>query len=158
MKVQDCLNDLSAKIKLHFFKAYFGEKDYQQLRIIQQLVIQNNIPVNVIGCKTIREYDGLALSSRNAKLDLHSRKIASKIFERYSASSLANSLGSAQLTYGDYREYNKEIERFSKVSSDDIKRVANTYFIDKNLMVMHISPENLGFGKKLMMRLASLFM
>ena len=84
--------------------------------------------------------------------------LASKIFERYSASSLANSLGSAQLTYGDYREYNKEIERFSKVSSDDIKRVANTYFIDKNLMVMHISPENLGFGKKLMMRLASLFM
>ena len=44
------------------------------------------------------------------------------------------------------------------LTSDDIKRVANTYFIDKNLMVMHISPENLGFGKKLMMRLASLFM
>jgi zinc protease len=84
--------------------------------------------------------------------------LAAKIFERYSASSLANSLGSAQMTYGDYREYETEIERFSKVSSEDIKRVANTYFIDKNLLVMHISPENIGFGKKLMMRLASLFM
>ena len=62
-------------------KAYFGEKDYQQLRIIQQLVIQNNISVNVIGCKTIREDDGLALSSRNTKLNPHSRNIASKIFE-----------------------------------------------------------------------------
>ena len=61
--------------------AYFGEKDFQQLRIIQQLVIDNNIPVNVIGCETIREKDGLALSSRNIKLSKHYRKIASKIYE-----------------------------------------------------------------------------
>ena len=62
-------------------KAYFGEKDYQQLKIIQQLVVQYRIPVNIIGCKIIREDDGLALSSRNSKLGPHSRKIASKIFE-----------------------------------------------------------------------------
>ena len=62
-------------------KAYFGEKDYQQLKIIQQLVVQYRIPVNIIGCKTIREDDGLALSSRNSKLGPHSRDIASKIFE-----------------------------------------------------------------------------
>ncbi len=61
--------------------AYFGEKDLQQLRIIQQLVIDNNIPVNVIGCETIREKDGLALSSRNIKLSKHYRKIASKVYE-----------------------------------------------------------------------------
>jgi pantoate--beta-alanine ligase len=61
--------------------AYFGEKDFQQLRIIQQLVIDNNIPVNVIGCETIREKDGLALSSRNIKLSKHYRKIASKVYE-----------------------------------------------------------------------------
>ena len=84
--------------------------------------------------------------------------LASKIFQRYSASSLANSLGNAEMIYGDYREYGKEIERFSNVSSKDIQRVANSYFNDSNLMVMHISPENLGFGKKLMMRIASLFM
>jgi pantoate--beta-alanine ligase len=61
--------------------AYFGEKDFQQLRIIQQLVIDNNISVNVIGCETIREKDGLALSSRNIKLSKHYRKIASKVYE-----------------------------------------------------------------------------
>ncbi|MED5354378.1 MAG: pantoate--beta-alanine ligase, partial [Bacteroidota bacterium] len=61
--------------------AYFGVKDFQQLRIIQQLVIDNNIPVNVIGCETIREKDGLALSSRNIKLSKHYRKIASKAYE-----------------------------------------------------------------------------
>lgn len=61
--------------------AYFGDKDFQQLRIIQQLVIDNNIPVNVIGCETIREKDGLALSSRNIKLSKHYRKIASKVYE-----------------------------------------------------------------------------
>ena len=61
--------------------AYFGEKDFQQLRIIQKLVRDNNIPVNVIGCQTIREKDGLALSSRNIKLSKHYRKIASKVFE-----------------------------------------------------------------------------
>ena len=61
--------------------AYFGEKDFQQLRIIQELVSGNNIPVNVIGCQTIREKDGLALSSRNTKLSKHNRKIASKVYE-----------------------------------------------------------------------------
>ena len=61
--------------------AYFGVKDFQQLRIIQQLVIENNIPVNVIGCETIREKDGLALSSRTIKLSKHYRKIASKVYE-----------------------------------------------------------------------------
>ncbi len=62
-------------------KAYFGEKDYQQLKIIQQLVVQYRIPVNIIGCKIVREDDGLALSSRNSKLGSDSRNIASKIFE-----------------------------------------------------------------------------
>lgn len=76
-----------ATIVTHLFNiikpnnAYFGEKDFQQLRIIQELVRDNNIPVNVIGCQTIREKDGLALSSRNIKLSKHYRKIASKIYE-----------------------------------------------------------------------------
>ena len=61
--------------------AYFGEKDYQQLRIIQQLVIDNNFSVNIIGCDTIREDDGLALSSRNSKIAEPYRKFACKIFE-----------------------------------------------------------------------------
>jgi len=61
--------------------AYFGEKDYQQLRIIQQLAIDNNFSGNIIGCETIREEDGLALSSRNSKIAKPYRKFACKIFE-----------------------------------------------------------------------------
>ena len=60
-------------------KAYFGEKDFQQLLIIRSLVRSLNIPVEVIGCPIIRETDGLALSSRNQLLSKHERDAASLI-------------------------------------------------------------------------------
>ena len=60
--------------------AYFGEKDFQQLRIIQKLVRDNNIPVNVIGCQTIREKDGLAMSSRNQLLSSSARSSAKDLY------------------------------------------------------------------------------
>lgn len=46
-------------------KAYFGNKDYQQLQLVKRLALDLDIPVEVIGCPTIREEDGLAMSSRN---------------------------------------------------------------------------------------------
>ena len=49
-------------------KAYFGEKDFQQLQIIRKLVEKNNLPVKIIGCKIHREPSGLAMSSRNERL------------------------------------------------------------------------------------------
>lgn len=49
--------------------AYFGKKDYQQLLIIKKLVKAYNIPVNVIGCDILREPSGLAMSSRNERLE-----------------------------------------------------------------------------------------
>jgi pantoate--beta-alanine ligase len=61
-------------------KAYFGEKDFQQLAVIRKLVEQEQIPVNVIVCETIREADGLAMSSRNQRLTPHERKEAPFIY------------------------------------------------------------------------------
>lgn len=61
--------------------AYFGEKDYQQLQVIKAMVKDLNMPVSVVGVPTIREEDGLAMSSRNAYLDAEAREIAPTLFE-----------------------------------------------------------------------------
>lgn len=57
-------------------KAYFGEKDYQQLRIISKMTQELHIPVEVVGCPIVRDENGLALSSRNARLSADKRKKA----------------------------------------------------------------------------------
>jgi pantoate--beta-alanine ligase len=49
-------------------QAFFGEKDWQQLQIIRRMVTDLNIPVRITGCPTLREKDGLAMSSRNVRL------------------------------------------------------------------------------------------
>lgn len=61
-------------------KAYFGEKDYQQLQIIQNLVNQLALPIEIIGCPIIRESNGLAMSSRNSRLPNSLREKASAIY------------------------------------------------------------------------------
>jgi pantoate--beta-alanine ligase len=60
-------------------RAYFGEKDFQQLAIIQELVRQYNLPVKIVPCPIVREPDGLAMSSRNERLTEEERKIAPEI-------------------------------------------------------------------------------
>ena len=59
--------------------AFFGEKDYQQLAIIKQVVADENWPVEIIACATLREDDGLAMSSRNLRLSAQQRSAAKEI-------------------------------------------------------------------------------
>jgi pantoate--beta-alanine ligase len=62
-------------------KAFFGEKDYQQLQIIRKLTEKNNLPVEIIGCPIDREENGLARSSRNERLSPQVRREASFIYQ-----------------------------------------------------------------------------
>lgn len=61
-------------------RAYFGQKDYQQLVIIHHMVTKLNLPVEIVPCPTVREKDGLAMSSRNARLSKAERKRAPLIY------------------------------------------------------------------------------
>ena len=61
-------------------KIYFGEKDMQQLKIVTHFIKKNHKKTNVIGCKTVREKNGIACSSRNLLLSLKQKKIASKVY------------------------------------------------------------------------------
>lgn len=62
-------------------RAYFGQKDFQQLQIVKNMVKKHNLPVKVKGCAIFREEDGLAMSSRNIRLTPTERKAAPFIYK-----------------------------------------------------------------------------
>jgi len=62
-------------------KAYFGEKDFQQLQIVKKMVKKHHLPVTIIGCAIFREPNGLAMSSRNERLSENERQEAGILYQ-----------------------------------------------------------------------------
>ena len=74
-------------------RAYFGEKDFQQLAVVRRLAADLMLPVEVVGCPTVREADGLALSSRNVRLSPEERRAAAVLWRALSAAQATVSTG-----------------------------------------------------------------
>jgi pantoate--beta-alanine ligase len=73
--------------------AYFGEKDAQQLAVIRRMVRDLDMPVRIVGVPTMRESDGLALSSRNQRLSPEERRVAPLLYQALLAAERAIAAG-----------------------------------------------------------------
>ncbi len=89
--------------------AYFGEKDYQQLQLIRDMTTAFFMPVNIVGCATVREPDGLAMSSRNQHLDNRKRAQAAKLYTALKHSRSANEARQTLLAQGFEVDYVEDI-------------------------------------------------
>ena len=101
-------------------KAYFGEKDFQQLAIIKKMVGNLNMGLEIVPCPIIRENDGLAMSSRNVRLNEEERAIAPKIFATLNdAVSKKDSMSPAEM-----REY--ALAKYAEIKEFDVEYVEIT--------------------------------
>lgn len=78
-------------------RAYFGDKDLQQLAVVRRMVADLHLPASVVGCPTVREPDGLALSSRNTRLSRDERRAATVLYRSLQAGAAAVAGGETDL-------------------------------------------------------------
>lgn len=101
-------------------RAYFGEKDFQQLAIINKMVSNLNMNLEIVPCPIVRENDGLAMSSRNVRLNESERAIAPKIYATLNdATSRKNEMTPAEL-----RQY--ALDKFAEIKEFDLEYVEIT--------------------------------
>jgi pantoate--beta-alanine ligase len=107
-------------------KAYFGEKDYQQIAVIRRMVDDLGFRVNIVPCPVIREEDGLAMSSRNTLLAEDEKAIAPNIY-RILCESKKLSLGIAETEQWVIDQINNipglEVEYYSIVDGDTLASI-----------------------------------
>ena len=109
-------------------RAYFGQKDFQQLQIVKKLVTIENLPIEVIGCPIVREENGLAMSSRNKRLTPEQfeeatiiYKILTEVREKFTSHSIEklNKLVSERLLQNPFLE----LEYFEIADEETLKTV-----------------------------------
>ena len=111
-------------------KAYFGQKDFQQLAVIREMVKQLNSTVSVIGCPTIREKDGLAMSSRITRLSDAERKLVPSISQvLFKVKELSATKTAVELKNYVTNEFNSEprfnLEYFEIADATTLQPVVN---------------------------------
>jgi len=131
-------------------RIYFGEKDMQQLKIIDDFIRKNHKNIKVIGCKNIREKNGIAFSSRNFLLSLKEKTIASKIYKllRNSKLSIINNnvtlksikrkiykLGLIKIDYIEILDINKLIKPYIKKNR---YKIFIAYYLRKTRLIDNI--------------------
>lgn len=111
-------------------RAYFGEKDFQQIAVIRRMVELEKFPIEIVACPIKRESDGLALSSRNVRLSAHQREVAPNI-HRVMEESLAYKTSGASLKDVKHRVIDEinaypemEVEYYEIVNAADMQPVA----------------------------------
>lgn len=119
-------------------RAYFGQKDAQQVAIIKKLVSDLNIPIEIIPCPIIREEDGLALSSRNTYLSKEERKAALCLSKAiFAGEKLAKEGGSVEEVIGKMKEIidSEELSKIDYISVVDLKTMEDASNFDGDRLV-----------------------
>lgn len=130
-------------------KIYLGEKDFQQLKILEDYIKKNKIKTKVINCKTVREKNGIAFSSRNALLNIQQKNRASKIYKliyksknklikkKITINSIKKqiTLIGAKIDYLEVRDVNKFIKPFKKNKKH---KVFVAYYLDTIRLIDNI--------------------
>lgn len=111
----------------HAQRAYFGEKDYQQLLLIRSLAQALFVDTEIIGLPTVREPDGLAMSSRNQRLSEPNRTLAPKIFELLNSQQTCSEIHKALTNLGFRVDYVEEHwgRRFAAAWLEDVRLIDN---------------------------------
>ncbi|MBS4889306.1 MAG: pantoate--beta-alanine ligase [Anaerococcus vaginalis] len=119
-------------------RAYFGQKDAQQLSIIKKLVFDLNIPVEIVACPIVREDDGLAMSSRNTYLSADERKAAlclsKAIFE---GEKMANNGASVKEVLEKMKEIisSEKLAKIDYISAVDLETIKDVDNFNKDTLV-----------------------
>jgi pantoate--beta-alanine ligase len=108
-------------------RAYFGEKDYQQLIVVEELAREFFVPTEIIGCSTMREESGLAMSSRNTLLFPRGRGMAAHLFQALTGAANCGEARAALEERGFIVEYIEErwARRLAAVYLDGVRLIDN---------------------------------
>ncbi len=112
-------------------RAYFGEKDYQQLLVVRRMARDLDLPIHIVTVSTVREADGLALSSRNRGLTSDQRRVAARLYATLAA--LAATLADGRLAAPELTRGRDDLARagFDRVDYLDLRDGATLAALDR---------------------------